>query len=422
MSDVHDLVGSPGPGALDQRESRRGEILAVAARQFAQTGYVSTSLREIADAAHILPGSLYHHFESKEAIAVELIEAMQPALEAITAQSLASTDGPLAVLRAFGRDVAAFSQAHRAAVRLCLFDAPSSATARLTELVRVQPAGLERTWATLVERADAAGVLRAPDVELGLLSLTLHHGILGAGDVTAHVPSDQVADTLTSVLLEGLWLGHPDLDSDAATQVGDVLDGVKHRWLTNPGSSSDGRRQDILEAAREEFARRGFDATTMRDVADAAGMKAGSLYRHFASKDELLATILNRFSSSLLAAMEELVATAETPELALDGLFGLMSFVGAEFRAEFDLVKVWWRNLTSSKPDAVLEENRRRFALIRSVLARGISDELFRSHADLDLLTLCVRDILWIPFHMAVRPERRHRFLRQTLGWGAAQT
>jgi AcrR family transcriptional regulator len=160
----------------------------------------------------------------------------------------------------------------------------------------------------------------------------------------------------------------------------------------------------------------------MRDVADAAGMKAGSLYRHFASKDELLATILNRFSSSLLAAMEELVATAETPELALDGLFGLMSFVGAEFRAEFDLVKVWWRNLTSSKPDAVLEENRRRFALIRSVLARGISDGVFRSHADLDLLTLCVRDILWIPFHMAVRPERRHRFLRQTLGWGAAQT
>ena len=95
----------------------------------------------------------------------------------------------------------------------------------------------------------------------------------------------------------------------------------------------------------------------MRDIADAAGMKAGSLYRHFPSKDQLLATILNRFSGSLLAATEELVATAETPALALDGLFGLMSFAGTEFRAEFDIVKVWWRSLPSGDPHAALAEN-----------------------------------------------------------------
>ena len=330
MSAVPGPVTSGVRSALEQRQSRRDEILAVAARQFAESGYVSTSLREIAEAAHILPGSLYHHFESKEAIAVELIEAMQPALGAITSQSLASTDTPLAVLRSFGRDVAAFSQAHLAAVRLCLFDAPSSASPRLTQLVRVQPAGLERTWATLVGRADAAGALRAPDVELGLLALTLHHSLLA---VTTHVPSEQVADTLTSVLLDGIWLRAPDLESEGAARVGEALDGIKDRWLARPDPRGDSRQQHILDAAREEFARRGFDATTMRDIADAAGMKAGSLYRHFPSKDQLLATILNRFSGSLLAATEELVATAETPALALDGLFGLMSFAGTEFRA-----------------------------------------------------------------------------------------
>ena len=419
MSAVPGPVTSGVRSALEQRQSRRDEILAVAARQFAESGYVSTSLREIAEAAHILPGSLYHHFESKEAIAVELIEAMQPALGAITSQSLASTDTPLAVLRSFGRDVAAFSQAHLAAVRLCLFDAPSSASPRLTQLVRVQPAGLERTWATLVGRADAAGALRAPDVELGLLALTLHHSLLA---VTTHVPSEQVADTLTSVLLDGIWQRAPDLESEGAARVGEALDGIKDRWLARPDPRGDSRQQHILDAAREEFARRGFDATTMRDIADAAGMKAGSLYRHFPSKDQLLATILNRFSGSLLAATEELVATAETPALALDGLFGLMSFAGTEFRAEFDIVKVWWRSLPSGDPHAALAENWKRFALLRSVLARGISDGAFRRHPDIDLLTHCVRDILWIPFHMAARPERRHRFLRQTVGWGAAQT
>lgn len=56
--------------------TRRAEILATAASLIASSG-LRTSLQEIADAAGILPGSLYHHFESKEAILVELIRRYQ---------------------------------------------------------------------------------------------------------------------------------------------------------------------------------------------------------------------------------------------------------------------------------------------------------------------------------------------------------
>ena len=52
--------------------TRRTEILQTAASLIATSG-LRTSLQEIADAAGILPGSLYHHFESKEAILVELL-------------------------------------------------------------------------------------------------------------------------------------------------------------------------------------------------------------------------------------------------------------------------------------------------------------------------------------------------------------
>lgn len=58
-----------------QYPDRRSEILAVSAQLFAEFGFETTSVRQIADAVNILAGSLYHHFETKEAILHEIIRA-----------------------------------------------------------------------------------------------------------------------------------------------------------------------------------------------------------------------------------------------------------------------------------------------------------------------------------------------------------
>ncbi len=50
----------------------------------------------------------------------------------------------------------------------------------------------------------------------------------------------------------------------------------------------------ILDAAEALFAERGFAGTTMRDVAEAVGIRTPSLYNHFESKDELYAAVLER--------------------------------------------------------------------------------------------------------------------------------
>jgi TetR/AcrR family transcriptional regulator, cholesterol catabolism regulator len=58
--------GSIVPEARSQ--PRRSEILAIAARIFAEHGFEATTVRRISDAAGILSGSLYHHFDTKEEI------------------------------------------------------------------------------------------------------------------------------------------------------------------------------------------------------------------------------------------------------------------------------------------------------------------------------------------------------------------
>ena len=74
------LVASVADGQADG--TRRTEILEAAASLIASSG-LRTSLQEIADAAGILPGSLYHHFESKEAILIELIRRYHADLDRI---------------------------------------------------------------------------------------------------------------------------------------------------------------------------------------------------------------------------------------------------------------------------------------------------------------------------------------------------
>src|ERR1700756_2178388 len=67
--------------------ARREEILETAASLFASSG-LRASLKEIADAAGILPGSLYHHFDSKEAIIGELVRRYQDDLDRVAKEAL----------------------------------------------------------------------------------------------------------------------------------------------------------------------------------------------------------------------------------------------------------------------------------------------------------------------------------------------
>lgn len=73
-------------------QTRRSELLAIAAELFAGKGFRNTTVRDIADAAGILSGSLYHHFDSKESIVDELLRTFQDELFAGYDAVLASAD------------------------------------------------------------------------------------------------------------------------------------------------------------------------------------------------------------------------------------------------------------------------------------------------------------------------------------------
>ena len=84
-----------------------------------------------------------------------------------------------------------------------------------------------------------------------------------------------------------------------------------------PGTTEPQGRQRILDEAAELFLKQGYAGTSLRHIAAAVGMKAGSLYYHFESKEELLREILRQGIAVMVAAFEEAeTATQASPPRA----------------------------------------------------------------------------------------------------------
>lgn len=81
------------------------------------------------------------------------------------------------------------------------------------------------------------------------------------------------------------------------------------------------RRDQLLLVARKIFAERGFQATTMDDIAKEAGFTKPILYQYFDSKTELYREIVNQTAEKLLTSLRDAVSEVESPRAKIEVAF-----------------------------------------------------------------------------------------------------
>src|SRR5262245_55535670 len=193
-------------GAVRAGSERRDEILAIAAQLFAERGFAATTVREIADAAGILSGSLYHHFDSKESMADELVHELLERVLADYRAALARGDDaettlPELVRIAFG---AIASEPATVAVMVNEWNLFAQFT-RFGYLQTIEE-DTEHLWVGVIERGIEEGAFRA-DLDPRMLYRLLRDAIWVS--VRWYRPSgrdnaEQIADAYLSVVLGGI--------------------------------------------------------------------------------------------------------------------------------------------------------------------------------------------------------------------------
>jgi AcrR family transcriptional regulator len=148
------------------------------------------------------------------------------------------------------------------------------------------------------------------------------------------------------------------------------------------------KRRRILEAAVRAFARKGFHACRVGEIATEAGVAYGLVYHYFTSKDEILETIFRDTWTQMLSAIE---AVEEEGVPAAEQLRKVAAIVLRTWKRDPDLVRVLVREVTRSPHiQREVEEIEQAYAALQRIVERGQRDGEFRQDLDARLTALIV--------------------------------
>lgn len=157
------------------------------------------------------------------------------------------------------------------------------------------------------------------------------------------------------------------------------------------------RRDELLATAGRMFAEQGLRSTTVRDIADAAGILSGSLYHHFDSKESMVDEILRSFLDDLFARYREIAGSGLSAAETLRGLV-VASFESID--AQRNAVAIYQdeaKRLAGQERFAYIDELNIEFRqLWHAVLRRGVDDGEFRADLDVELAYRFLRDTVWV--------------------------
>ena len=159
-------------------------------------------------------------------------------------------------------------------------------------------------------------------------------------------------------------------------------------------------RETLVNEATRLFAEQGFDATSVQDVVNAAGVTKGGFYYYFGSKNDLLFEIHQMFMAAAMEHAERIVASGLPPEEKLRTMIVTLVTDVARYQ---DGVTVFFRELHRLSPEhreAIRAERKRFENYFRLVIENGQAEGCFRPSISsrlqtLAILTMCNATYMW---------------------------
>jgi len=306
---------APETPARGTRPRNRREItLQVATELFYRRGYPRVGMSDIAEATNVGASAIYRHFSSKAELLDSALRAgLARYTEVIAEGSAVEGDAGerlSSVLRLLA-DSAVELRRHGVLWQRDARNLPADDQRALREILSTTA-------------ADLSGIVRAARPELD--------------DAQADALAWFTLGALVSIGFHSQQLPQPDFDDllfDIVTRVvaTPLPQKSTHAAQVEDAPAPESRRDNLITVATALFAVRGFAATGIDEIGDAAGIAGPSVYSHFASKQAILAAAIERAAALLRGRTDVILETEEPAEAKLGHLVD--SFVSTANRDRF---------------------------------------------------------------------------------------
>ncbi|RLK61702.1 TetR/AcrR family transcriptional regulator [Actinokineospora cianjurensis] len=306
------------------RRNRKAELAAAAAELFGRRGFHAVGVNDIAAAAGVTGPALYRHFQNKQdVLGFVLLNGIDALAERLAGPVELAEADPAAALRPLLVTAAEVSIEQRALTALWRWQGRHLHQGDQKE-IRRRVGALLGQWMTGLRR------LRPPlDAgEADLLCFAVLSVFGSVGDHRVGLPAPEFASLLASL-------------AESVVRAPIATGSAAPAWRGGPAQT---RREELLTSATRLFRERGFPSVSMEDIGAATGIAGPSVYRHFASKSDILLAASRRMSDRLRWGLEESLSSAVDASDALRRL--ARSYVDTVMRSD-DLIAVYTTELVN---------------------------------------------------------------------------
>ncbi len=156
------------------------------------------------------------------------------------------------------------------------------------------------------------------------------------------------------------------------------------------------RRDEVLAAAEKLFADRGYHATSVRDIATALEIKAGSLYAHIETKDDVLWELVNDAAGRFFAAAEPIIRSELVPIEKLRCLIAAHVAVVTGSVTSASVYTTEWRHLSEPRRTEFAARRDRYERMVRGLVRDCIREGTFADMDEKFATLLILSSINWI--------------------------
>lgn len=144
-------------------------------------------------------------------------------------------------------------------------------------------------------------------------------------------------------------------------------------------SSTLNRKQQILIIAARLFEKKGYNATSMRDLAKEVGVEPASIYSHYRSKEDILKIICDQISNEFFEAQEKKVSKEENPVEQLRSAITAHISVIANNMGTASVFFKEWKYLSEPNYTSFAAKRSNYESVFRNIIQKGIEEDYFET-------------------------------------------